>query len=240
MLLEVKGIVIKSVDYKEADKIITILTDKNGKICANARGVRRKSSKAAVSSLPFTYSTFQLFKSGKSFTVNEADIEMQFPKLSSDIMKISLASYFCDLALFEMEDETGNDSLLRLMLNSIYAVEKDIGDLSVIKSVFELKCAQIWGYCPSLDGEIKEDKIYISYADGGISDYSKDRKNIRINKDILYAINYILRADFKKMLSFRLSETDKRCLSLFSQEFILDKIEYKPKTLTFYESLGQI
>ena len=146
MKQEIKGLVLKTVDYKDADKIVTILTDSHGKISAKAKGVRRKSSTLSAAVLPFTYCTFQLFKQGKNYTLDDADLEMQFLGLSKDILKLSLASYFSELCCFETDNTNESGALLRLALNSIYAVEKELCPLGIVKAVFELKCAQIWGY----------------------------------------------------------------------------------------------
>ena len=50
----VRGLVIRAVDYKEADRILTVLTEEMGKITVGARGVRRKNAK-------HTFSVIHLF-----------------------------------------------------------------------------------------------------------------------------------------------------------------------------------
>ena len=53
MLKKIEGIVIREMDYKEASKIITILTPNNEKLGILVRGARKIKSK-----LSFTNSTF--------------------------------------------------------------------------------------------------------------------------------------------------------------------------------------
>src|SRR5579872_6898091 len=43
------GVVLRRINYQEADRIITFLTDDHGKVTAMARGVRRANSKLAGS-----------------------------------------------------------------------------------------------------------------------------------------------------------------------------------------------
>ena len=45
MYQTVRGLTIRSVNYKEADQILTILTDTRGCLTVKARGVRRKGSR---------------------------------------------------------------------------------------------------------------------------------------------------------------------------------------------------
>ena len=43
-----KALVLRSVDYKESDKILTLLTQDRGKVTASARGSRKKGSPIAA------------------------------------------------------------------------------------------------------------------------------------------------------------------------------------------------
>ena len=59
-----RGLVLREVAYREADMMLTVLTESGGKVSAAARGVRRKNSKlsAAVQSLAF--SEFSFYENG--------------------------------------------------------------------------------------------------------------------------------------------------------------------------------
>lgn len=46
MHINAKGLVLRAVDYKETDKILTVLTDEGGKRTVKARGCRRRGSPA--------------------------------------------------------------------------------------------------------------------------------------------------------------------------------------------------
>ena len=52
MHMRTKALVLRAVDYKESDKILTVLTRDAGKLTISARGCQRKNSPvAAVSQL---------------------------------------------------------------------------------------------------------------------------------------------------------------------------------------------
>ena len=42
MHMRTKALVLRAVDYKESDKILTLLTQESGKLTASARGCRKK------------------------------------------------------------------------------------------------------------------------------------------------------------------------------------------------------
>jgi DNA repair protein RecO (recombination protein O) len=55
-----EGIVLRRVDYGEADRILTVLTRGRGKVGVIARGVRKPKSKLAAQTDLYTHSTMQL------------------------------------------------------------------------------------------------------------------------------------------------------------------------------------
>ena len=48
MFQTTRGLILREVRYKEADRILTILTESEGKITAKARGALRKSSRTGA------------------------------------------------------------------------------------------------------------------------------------------------------------------------------------------------
>ena len=68
------ALVLRETRYKEADRILTLLTDKEGKITVKARGALRKSSKTAAATQQLTYSEMTLFGNRGRWTVNEASV----------------------------------------------------------------------------------------------------------------------------------------------------------------------
>ena len=61
MFKTVNALVLREVRYKEADRILTLLTDTDGKLTAKARGALRKSSKTAAATQQLTYAEMTLF-----------------------------------------------------------------------------------------------------------------------------------------------------------------------------------
>ena len=60
--ITIEGIVIKNVDYNDADRIVTVL-NKDGIFSINAKGVKKITSKNAYSLNIFTRSSFEIFLS---------------------------------------------------------------------------------------------------------------------------------------------------------------------------------
>lgn len=63
----VEGLILKQIDFKDYDAIVTVLTKEFGKISFRAAGVRKMSSKNAGSILPYTKAEFQFdYKEGQT------------------------------------------------------------------------------------------------------------------------------------------------------------------------------
>ena len=72
-LFKVKGIVIKEIQYKDNDKIITLLTDEFGKISCLAKGAKKNNSPLLAACQLFVYSEFVLYKGTSFYHINSAE-----------------------------------------------------------------------------------------------------------------------------------------------------------------------
>ncbi len=81
------AVVLKTVDYGENDKILTLLTPALGKISAGIKGVKKPNAKLKFAAQPFCFGEYALERRGERFTVvNCAEYESFFD-LSSDICR---------------------------------------------------------------------------------------------------------------------------------------------------------
>ena len=78
MLLTTQGIVLREVNYKEADKILTVLTRDFRKRTVKARGCRRKNSRLTAGSQLLVFSEMTIHERGEFLTLNKADPQQQF------------------------------------------------------------------------------------------------------------------------------------------------------------------
>ncbi len=70
--LKTIGIVTGSTDYKENDKLISILTPDNGLIRARAKGVKKPNAKLKYAATPFAFCEYSLISSGSFYVLTTA------------------------------------------------------------------------------------------------------------------------------------------------------------------------
>ncbi|MCJ7804281.1 DNA repair protein RecO [Patescibacteria group bacterium] len=92
-----EGIILKRINYGEADRILTIFTKHYGKIRVMAKGVRKLSSRKAGSLELFNQSILFLVRGKNLDLITEAEVVNLFKNWRKDLNKIAFAYYFCEL-----------------------------------------------------------------------------------------------------------------------------------------------
>ena len=71
-VITTSGLILKEMDYRENDTLITILTKDLGVVFARARGAKRSRSHIAAPTGLFAYSNLTLYRSKDKFTLDSA------------------------------------------------------------------------------------------------------------------------------------------------------------------------
>lgn len=118
------GLVLKETRYKESDRIITLLTPRQGIISASAQSSLRLKSKLFSACGLFCYSEFVLVPGRNMYTVREADVKNVFHGISSSIEGMSLAMYMAEMASALSPTGEEAEKELRLLLNCFYMISE--------------------------------------------------------------------------------------------------------------------
>ena len=149
------GLVVREYELGEHDKMLTLLTPAYGRIPVIAKGARSLRNKYMTPARLFTYANYELHRRGDMTWLRSAEIIEPFPQLEREITRLYLAQYLADLACeLSGEGEPAVD-ILRLTLNSLYAVCRGVKDQRLIKGTFEWRAAGYSGYLPeSTEGSV--------------------------------------------------------------------------------------
>lgn len=95
--IKARGLCIKSIDYAENDKLVTIYLLGIGKVLCRAKGIRKSNAKLKFAAMPMTVADFIVFENKGYFTLKTAEIVTSHSKLWQDIESVYLAAVMLEL-----------------------------------------------------------------------------------------------------------------------------------------------
>ena len=256
MLTEVRGLVIRTVDLKESDRLLTVFTEEMGVVTALARGARALKSRKMSSTMQFCYSSFVLFKKDDKYTVRDAELIESFFGIRDSIEGLALAAYIADV-LSDVTTAESDRDLLRLSLNSLYTISTGKYNLAAVKAAFEIRAASILGFMPDVlacsECGTKEGESFFDIMGGYVECAScrkkraqellpdpddRERRIVRIlSESARTALGYCIHCPLERIFSFRLTDEDQRLFSLAAEDYIVNQLERSFKTLDFYNKV---
>ncbi len=151
--IKAQGIVIKRMDLGEADRLLTIYTDRAGKVRALAKGSRRPLSKLAGHIEPFSHTVFELHEGKSFYVITGADLEVGFLGLRDDLEKTSLAYYLLEMVDALTTDNEAHEAVFELLRDGLTLLEHPAESVAtrLFVTAFILKLLAEVGYLPELD-----------------------------------------------------------------------------------------
>lgn len=254
------GLVVKERDLGENDKLLTILTERYGKLVVVAKGVKSVRNRHFACCQLFSYASFGLRKRGNYYYITDSDLLENYYDIRNDISKLSLASFICDVVDDVTQEGNNDDEILRLCLNMLYAISKEIKPLEFIRAVFEIRISAELGFSPDVEAcsvcnEFETDIYYFGIIDGNIVCERCKNKPIFTNvenpflerglekpvsivsKSVLSAIKYIISVKQSRILSFNLDDSELFSFYDVAERYLLNHLERSFYSLDFYKSL---
>ena len=242
----VKGIVLRAVDTKESDKILTVLTP-GGKLPVIAKGARSRKSRVTACTQLLAYSELTLSESrGWQYLSEGSSIEL-FEGVRRDIALLSLASYFAELTEAAALEDVESGAMLSLLLNALYALGELKKDPALVKAAFELKLMSLIGFEPLADacaycGTPEPEAPVLDVREGVICCGKCGRGDRGLSMPLsgaaLAAMRRILYGDVKRLYSFSLAEGDLKRLEDAAEAYVHAMLERGFRTLDFYKGLA--
>lgn len=247
MLILTEGIITKTINIGDNNKLLTILTRDQGIIYAFLNNCKKINSKTLAASEMLCYCKFVIFKNKEKYSINEVQLLKQFTNIRQDVEKLSMGCYMAQLVNELAGEVQYSEEYLRLILNSLYVLDENKKDILLIKSVVELKIAAISGYMPNLiccskcsstcsssgfvflmSGELVCKKCFNNgnYTTGTF-----------ITLGVLKAMRHIIYSNVSKIYSFTLSSEDTLILYKLTENYLLYKTDLNLSTLKYLTTI---
>lgn len=239
-----EGLILKEQAINENDRLVTVLTRSKGVLRCFARGARKFAGQNSSATNPFSYSRLLIYEGRESYIINEASTIHLFYELSKDLRKLSLAQYFCEVAVCLIPEQSDSDSMLSLMLNTLYALCRGLRPELLIKPVFEIRMLSLSGFRPDIMfcsgcGSYEAEEMYFFCGENRMlcNNCYKGGNAVRLTKGALTAMRSSVFSDAKKIFSFTASDNTLKNFADCAEKYLLSVAERRFNSLEYYKSL---
>lgn len=144
--LKITGIVLKSVNYGEKDKIITIFSLELGKVVATLKGVNSSNAKLKFASQVFCFAEFVLAKKSNGYVVTSVNLIDSFYDLTLDYDNFLIACALIELVELSLVDGETYENLFVLLLKSLKEITYNNTNTKLVITKFMLSLLKYMGY----------------------------------------------------------------------------------------------
>lgn len=223
-----KGLVLRNRDYLEADRLVTIFTEKYGKISAIAKGVKKAKSSLRACTQPFCYSEFFL-RRGKSLdAVSQGQTLDFFGNIRENMDAVMYLLYITEILDKVLPERQPYPELLACAVKIIKIIDAK-GPRPLWLRYFEAQVMKELGFEPVLDqcvhcGNRKDLGNYFSIAEGGVvcsACYPKTPEVIFfMNAEIMAILRLLLRADLVMLERLQIKEKTAQQVEQFWEKYL--------------------
>jgi DNA repair protein RecO (recombination protein O) len=244
------AILIRRVDYGDADLILTFLTLEYGKMSSIAKYAKRSVKRfSGVLELFYVLDIVCTKSKGKLHILKEASVKSPFSRIRSDIEKTAYASYWAQLVYEWMEEGQKEPRIYGLLQKVLDFLDGEVHSPEVLSIVFQAKFLTIAGIYPSFDQckkcgllleKIMGDRLVFHLGKGGLvceKCTSHSEQNVLISRGAVKQLKWITEKPAEKVFRIRFSTQVQRESLTFLETFVPFHLGIRPKSLSFLKQL---
>lgn len=236
-----EALVLSTVDYGEADRIVTLFTRGRGRLSAFAAGARKSKRRFAGALEAGTHLRARLVeRRGETFRLDGADIVQSFHRVRDDLPRISRLLYCLELVRELTRDHEPHVTLFDQLRDYLAKLEaKEAGPTSLL--LFELDALAQAGFMPQfspcgLCGQPIGDRPRFDPEQGGVVCFGcspRVPRGFPVSAEVVEALAR-LQAGQRTPLSSELRAKARQLLNVF----IAHHLGRKLKSVDFMEQVG--
>ena len=145
-----RGVVLRTIKLGEADRIVSILTQGNGKIRAVAKGIRRPGSRFGARLEPTSHVALQCYQGRELDVVTQVETIDAFRPLREHYGSLTHAVSMLEAADSVAQERERNQPLYRMLVGGLRTLATNPSPL--VAPAFFWKLLSLEGFHPILDG----------------------------------------------------------------------------------------
>lgn len=149
-MIVTNGLVLRHSEYRDSDRMLTLLTPEMGKVDAIARGCRKNKSPLLGASELFAAGEYTIMPVHGRYTVVEGNVTESYYPLRSDLDKLTHASYVLGMLSIVAQSDMPAQELFALSLVTLaHLAYSDLPE-PLVTFAFEMHLMRILGQSPSM------------------------------------------------------------------------------------------
>ncbi|MDQ0161307.1 DNA repair protein RecO [Aeribacillus alveayuensis] len=246
MLHKCEGIVIRTTNYGETNKVVTIYTREKGKVGVMARGANKPNSRLAAVTQLFTYGTFLFQKSSGLGSLQQGETIQSMRAIREDIFLTAYASYLTELLDKGTENEKPNPFLFELYYQTLHFLMEGL-DPDILINIYEMKMLNVFGLYPELNKCVicsqKEGTFHFSLKENGFichRCFEHDPYRLMISSTVVKLLRVFYYLDLSRLGQVSVKDETKKELRWVIDEYYQEYSGLSLKSKRFLKQLDNL
>lgn len=150
-LYKSKGIVLRSMRYGEADRILDLYTQDAGLVSAIAKGIRRTKSRFGARLEPLSCVDFMAYHGRTLDTITQVETLRSFRAVREDLGRFKSAGALVRTVRALSGGDEADRRVFNLLYHALDALEARSSGFEALEAAFDLKLSMLAGYAPQID-----------------------------------------------------------------------------------------
>ncbi len=234
MITDTEGIVLRQTRTVNGRQMLVIFSRKFGKISVGANQTGGMKNKSALATRPFTYASYELFKSRENYNLNRGYAKQCYFDIGKDFDKFMTASYALELTNSILPEEQPQPKLFLYLLDFLSTLEKRTKKHETLLLAYMVKALDEIGNMPETGacvfcGRKLEKSRQFSISGGGtvcekclpeVIKSGEESLLYDVNFDIINILDYFREQPFSKFEKIALDdEVSSRLLDILRKYF---------------------
>ena len=161
-----KGIVLRSIRYGEADRILDLYTRDAGLVSTIAKGIRRTKSRFGGRLEPLSCVDFLAYEGRTLDTVTQVEVLRSFHGVREDLKRLEAAGGMVATVRALSGGDEADRRVFNLLYHALDALENRDSGFESVAASFSLKLSVLAGYTPRLDACVGCERDLLEALDG--------------------------------------------------------------------------
>ncbi len=241
-----RGLIIRSSDYKEKDRLLSVLTPDRGLITICAKGVAKPGATLAFVSMPYMLCDFVVSISHGFFYLKDASIVESNSKIMESLEQMTVAAHISSCLIdCTLQSENAKEAY-DLAVYAYYYLANNKDKYLHIFSAFNWRLLTIAGFTvlydlstPSYKASGDKPDRYLINISGGINSNSNLSKTFDrlLDDSAVKALNYFASCDLNRLFTSTTDKKTQKDLKEFTTDYLSVHFEKKYDTLSVLDNL---